>query len=395
MHAKTVAALFLCTLALVGQQPNTGNHSMTINGIDGPPFPILTNNVRTSTLASFQMNGASNQPYAIFQGNLGIGSLFVVGGIVDIALSPFPVLVIDGFQNPTYRTDLTGSGGFSVQVPGVGTFPNGVPLGLQVSLQSLMGDPFNSPFGVALTAATKITVVQGPIITLYSLGDESTQAISLTSLPIPFYGSNYTQVHLCSNGYVTFATALSDFTPTDAEMNSGPPRIAPFWTDLDCPSNAVKSTFDTNPGFGNPGFLKIEFTNVFDYTTSVTHTFSLLMKADGNVEVTSASTNNPSIYDSITGIGPGNSLGLPQTQKNFVGPQPAGSSVGPGILTTSPFAMNGTVNMSFFEWFGYTNGATPNYGNSYPNPFDFFLTAHFQPIGTGGLPGLTNQYVCF
>jgi hypothetical protein len=100
------------------------------------------------------------------------------------------------------------------------------------------------------------------------------------------------------------------------------------------------------------------------------------------------------VYDSITGIGPGNSLGMPQTQKNFVGPQPTGSSVGPGILTTAPYALNGTVNMSFFEWFGII-AQNAYYGNPYNNPFDIFTTIHFNPIGNGSLPGLTNQYVCY
>jgi hypothetical protein len=394
MNAKTIVALFLCTLVSVGQQPNTGNHSMTINGINGPPFPILTNNVRTNTLVTFQMGGASNQPYAVFQGNLGVGSMFVVGGIVDLALNPFPVLVIDGFQNPTFRTDFSGVGGFSVQVPGVGTFPNGVPLGLQLTLQSLMGDPFNSPFGVALTAATKITVTQGPIVTFYSLGDESVQTINMATMPIPFYGSNYTSLTLCSNGYLTMGATTSDFTPTDVEMNSGPPRLAPFWTDLDCPPNAVKSTFDVNPGNQLPGFLLIEYTNVFDFTLPVTHTFSMLMRTDGSVEITSANNNNPSQYDSITGIGPGNNLGLPQTQKNFIGAQPTGSTVGPGILTTPPGALLGTVNMSFYEWFGIV-GVNGYYGNTYTNLFDIFTTIHFNPIGNGNLPGASNQYVCF
>jgi hypothetical protein len=396
MHAKTLSAFVICSLAVFAQQPNSGNHSMTINGIDGPPFPIVTNNVRTSTAANFQMTGATNQPYAIFQGNLGTGSLFIINSIVDLALSPFPVTVIDGFQNPTYKTDLSGTSGFSVQVPGVGVFPNGVPLGLQVSLQALIGDPFNSPFGLSLTAATKITVVQGPTVTLYSLGDESVTAISMSSLPIPFYGTSYTQIQLCSNGYVTMgANGVSDFTPTDSEMNSGPPRIAPFWTDLDCGYQAVKTTLDTNPGNGLPGYMTIEFNNVIDFGNVVQHTFSLTMKADGNVQIHSAASNNPSVYDSITGIGPGNSLGLPQTQKNFVGPQPAGSSVGPGILTTPPFALVGTVNMSFFEWFGIiANNAY--YLNPYNNQFDIFgQTINFQASGSGALPGASNLYIVY
>ena len=283
---RLIATLAVSACLLGAQQSNTANHSMTINGVGGPPFPIVTNNVKSNLPANFQITGAANQPYAIFQGNLGVGSLFVVGGIVDLALNPFPVLVIDGFQNPTFSTDTTGLGFFSVQVPGVGAPPTGVPLGFQVSLQALMGDPFNAPFGVALTAATRITVVQGPIVTFLSLGNESSAPINMTTMPVPFYGSNYTQLHVCSNGYVTFGVANTDFTPTPGEFDVGPPRVAPFWTDLRCPTNGVKTTFEANPGMGAPGYLKIEYINAFGaFNPTIIHNFSMTLKSDGNIEM--------------------------------------------------------------------------------------------------------------
>ena len=279
--------------------------------------------------------------------------------------------------------------------PPVGTPPSGVPLNFHAAYQAGIVDYF-SPFGWSLTAATRITVIQGPTITYYSLGDEASQQISMTSLPIPFYGTNQTQIHLCSNGYLTFGSAIVDYTPTDSEMNTGPPRIAPFWTDLTCPSQSVKTTLDTNPGPGVPGYMAIEYTNVYgSYNPTFIHNFSMLMRADGYVEITSAATNNASAYDQITGIGPGNSLGSPQTQKNFVGPQPLGSSVGPGILTTPPYAVIGTANMSFFEWFGII-AQHAYYGNPYDNPFDLFaITIHFSPSGPGSLPGSSSSYTVY
>ena len=70
-NAKTVVLLFLCVVAVGAQQPNIGGqHYMTINGIDGPPYPIVNNPVRTALPAAFTIWGATNQPYAIFQGNL-------------------------------------------------------------------------------------------------------------------------------------------------------------------------------------------------------------------------------------------------------------------------------------------------------------------------------------
>ena len=250
---RLIAAIALSVSLLGAQQSNSSNGSMTIDGNDGPTYPMNIN-CRTSLPALFHMGGGTNVPFVIVgsaSGNLQAGSATYWGDHYDLPLVPAYVVCLDGLANGTFKTDFTGNYSFQVTCPPVGTPPTGVPLNFHAAYQAGMVDYF-SPFGWSLTAATRITVTQGPIVTLYSLGDESSTAISMTSLPIPFYGSNQTQLHLCSNGYVTFGTANVDFTPTDAEMNSGPPRIAPFWTDLDCLSNGVKTTLDTNPGHGSP-----------------------------------------------------------------------------------------------------------------------------------------------
>ena len=48
-------------------------------------------------------------------------------------------------------------------------------------------------------------------------------------------------------------------------MNTGPPRFAPFWTDLTCGANQVKVTTDTNPGVGVPKWTRVDYINVTDY----------------------------------------------------------------------------------------------------------------------------------
>jgi hypothetical protein len=397
VKVKTFVLLPLIAFMAIAQQPNSGYADMTINGAVGPPFPILTN-VRTSLPCSFNFTGATNQPYAVFQGAaLQPGAAYIPASnslnSVDLALSPFPVLVIDGFQYPQYfSTDFTGQAAFAINVPPAGNPPNGVPLGLQLSFQAVMGDPFSS-IGVTLTAATRITVTQGPVITYYSLGDESSVAITNANMPLPFYGSNYTTLHVNSDGYICFGTSTQDFTPSDVEFVSGPPRAAPFWCDLDCPANSVKVTVDTPQNGGTiPGFVRVDWITVNDYTLPVQHTFSTLIKTDGNLELIFSPLNNASQYDQLTGIIPGNNVGAPQPQKNFVGPQPSGSSVGPGILTTPPFTVLGNVNEGFFEWFGIVT-VHQYYSNPYDNPHDLFgITIHAQPAGSGTLPGSTNRY---
>ena len=113
----------------------------------------------------------------------------------------------------------------------------------------------------------------------------------------------------------------------------------------------------------------------------------MLMRDDGYLELIFVS-NNASIYDQITGIGPG-SAGGTQPQCNFVGPPPTASVGGP-IL---PNGTLGNVNQAFFEWFGTTNGSQPYYGNSYNNLYDMpGVTVHFSPGGGGALPLASNRY---
>ncbi len=47
----------------------------------------------------------------------------------------------------------------------------------------------------------------------------------------PFFGEDYTDIHVCSNGFIDFASADTDPTNSVPEFLAAP-RIAPFWEDL-------------------------------------------------------------------------------------------------------------------------------------------------------------------
>jgi hypothetical protein len=396
-RSASVIAVLLVSVAAAGQQSNSANHAMTINAVDGPPYPIATNEVRTNTTAVIAVTGVANQPYAIYEsGALAAGVATAFGGSVDIAITPPPALPIDGFANPAFRTDLTGHGVIPVAVPGAGTPPAGVPLGLQRALQTVIADPFASS-GLSLTAATRVTVIQGPTVTYYSLGDEYEQPVSFPSTPLPFYGVNYSTVFVGSNGYVCFGTSLgSDPTASPQDMLSGPPRIAAQWCDLQCPPNTVKVTYDPNPGSGAPAYLRVDYLGILDWLAPISHDLSILIRADGYVEIASGPSNNAAHFDQMTGIAPGFGMGgLGQGQKNFLGPQPLGSAVGPGILSTPPYALVGGPNEAFYEWFGITS-LNLAYLQSYDNPYDLIgTTLRFMPSGQGVLPASTIQYTAY
>lgn len=397
MNAKIItAALLLVTSGIAfSQQPNSGYAEMTLNGANGPPFPINTN-IRTSLPVNFAFMGSTNQPYAVFQGaGLSPNAWSIPANNsqnkVDLSLNPFPHAIIDGFTNPFFMTDFSGTHGFAIPVPPAGSPPNGIPLGFQLSVQALLADPFSS-IGFTLTAATRVTVVQGPVITNTNLGDEGYFAVNVAANPIPFYGVNYTNLHVNANGYVCFGSPdFSDFTPTMSEFISGPPRAAPFWTDLDQNVSGTTTVTTDTPQNGNPGYVRFDWNNVEGWTVSAHHTFWVILRTDGTIDMAYGQNHNPSLYDQITGIGPGNPYS--QAQKNFVGMEPVGSSVGQGILTTWPYQKVGLTNEGFIEWYGVTGGSMPNYGNPYSNYFDLLsYVLHFQPNAPGSGAATTTSY---
>ena len=224
------------------------------------------------------------------------------------------------------------------------------------------------------------------------MGDDTNGTINLGSFQVPYYGINYSTIYACSNGFLTFGVpdASADYTPTDVEINSGPPRIAGFWCDLVCPASAVVATVANASSPTAPGFVRIDYNNVTDCGFAVAHTFAIQIYANGLVQIIHTGNQVASQFDQITGIGPG-SAGGTQPQCNFVGP-PAIPSLGGPIL---PNGTLGNVNQAFFEWFGLP-GVMPYYGNLYPNPYDLAgKTLTFFPMGTGGAPQSTQRYLVY
>jgi hypothetical protein len=127
--------------------------------------------------------------------------------------------------------------------------------------------------------------------------DDSAPAIIPFSFP--FYGTGRTAAFVNSDGNITFGDEDKASTERNlGRMVTGPPRVAPFFADLD-------PTMGTGKIFVNAAAdqFTVTYCNVrgFDSTRTVTAQATLL--PDGSVEMKFADSIN--IADSIVGISPG------------------------------------------------------------------------------------------
>jgi hypothetical protein len=106
------------------------------------------------------------------------------------------------------------------------------------------------PSGVALSAAAGLHVVDrgsGAIVPGPSADDAFIQILPGAQplcgpAAVTFAGTAYSSFFVSSNGFVSFGAGSADPTPTVAEFQSGPPRLAALWADLDPGSGGTVST---------------------------------------------------------------------------------------------------------------------------------------------------------
>ena len=77
--------------------------------------------------------------------------------------------------------------------------------------------------------------------------DDCATAFIPTTIPLNFFGTNYTGFYISNNGYITFNSPQGTFTPTGLGSGySGQPIIAPFFADVDTrPANGGTVDYGT------------------------------------------------------------------------------------------------------------------------------------------------------
>lgn len=157
----TLLSFVLTVSAVLGQQPNQAQGSMNVNGVTGPPFPMLAS-VSTPGSLGFVISGSAGvgTPFALLAGPLNVGNGTTPNGqIADIGTPPGyqdVVSIMNGLlPGPLNALAFLGQGGVAnLALP----VPPGLPGGTLTTVQTLVFDPAN-PDGFAFTAATTIAAI--------------------------------------------------------------------------------------------------------------------------------------------------------------------------------------------------------------------------------------------
>ena len=164
-----------------------------------------------------------------------------------------------------------------------------------------------TPGGNGYTVANGGNVWSNPTTGDLNLGDDAVTGVLNLGFTLSFPGGSTSQVRMCSNGYVWLngSSTGADYTETIGELCSQPPRLAPFWMDLN-PAGGGTTHFHTSAGAAYFTWL-----NVPPYgSTSPTNSLQAVVRSTGVVEYRWRSvTNMPG--EGLVGWSRGNGVAVP------------------------------------------------------------------------------------
>ncbi len=141
--------------------------------------------------------------------------------------------------------------------------------------------------------------------TRITLEDDGTSQQNLGNPGFTFFGKTYTSVQVNSDGNLTFGEADTAHTARDlGRFSSGPPRIGPFFTDLDPSRGGVVSV---RTDFDGMQFSWDRVPQFSDTSVSQFNSFSVKLMWDGSIEFSYGATVDS--QDAIVGVSPGNGTG--------------------------------------------------------------------------------------
>jgi len=161
--------------------------------------------------------------------------------------------------------------------------------------------------GVAAAVSAQSPCFSLPLGTDLNLTDDSTSPAQNLGFNFVYNGVTYTSVSVCSNGYIWFGTTIiagGDFSPTEAELLAGAPRLCPLWSDFN-PSAAGSGHiyFDNSI----PGVATITWAGVYAYGTTTPVTFQVTLDATNSITIAYGAPAVPGTLNTsiVIGASPG------------------------------------------------------------------------------------------
>jgi hypothetical protein len=171
---------------------------------------------------------------------------------------------------------------------------------------------------------TKSTATYSWVTTSTSLGLSGDDAYKAVTLPFTFnfYGTNYTSVNVCTNGFLNFGTSSTAYSPATIPSTAAPNALmAALWRDL----NADASTSITYSS--STSQFVVTYGNIKNYSNTSRQTFQVILTPDGKIKYQWQTVTN----DVTTSIGVEN-------QGGTLGVSHASPTSGSAILFTPPTA---------------------------------------------------------
>jgi hypothetical protein len=200
--------------------------------------------------------------------------------------------------------------------------------------------------------------------TAIALQDDDSQSVPL-GFSFPFYGTQYSDVHVNSDGNLTFGKADGETANRDSNrFLHGAPRLAFLYGDLD-PSKSGAVTYRHD----DPTSITIAYKDVPLYGSSVGNTVSITLHDTGRVDITYGNIGGSSY---IVGVSKGGSSNNASSTQLSALAQPIGyggtDTVFQAFSKQSPFnLMNKTISFS-------TDGMGPGPGPGPNGPTETALT---------------------
>ncbi len=95
-----------------------------------------------------------------------------------------------------------------------------------------------------------------------------------------FYGTNYTTINICSNGFLNFGTSSTAYSPAAIPNTAAPNAlIAGLWRDLNVSGGGTITYYSSATKF------VVSFNAVKNYANTSTQTFQIILTPDGKIKI--------------------------------------------------------------------------------------------------------------